>query len=85
MLQVFGANFDGWRMLRGPCLLLLALAWALAHATPTRAQTPFPPGLSAPARTTAMPAFDLPTTAGGHLRSEALRGQVVVIRFWASW
>jgi hypothetical protein len=32
-----------------------------------------------------MPAFDLPTVAGSPLRSESLKGQVLVVRFWASW
>ena len=44
-----------------------------------------PKGLSAPPKPAEMPAFDLPTTAGGTLRSESLRGQVVVVRYWASW
>jgi len=44
-----------------------------------------PTGLSAPPKPTAMPAFDLPTTDGNTLRSESLRGQVVVVRYWASW
>jgi hypothetical protein len=44
-----------------------------------------PPGLSAPAKPMVMPAFDLPTVAGSPLRSESLKGQVLVVRFWASW
>jgi hypothetical protein len=32
-----------------------------------------------------MPAFELPTADGKALRSQALNGQVLVIRFWASW
>lgn len=44
-----------------------------------------PPALRPPAKPTMMPAFELPTTAGTTLKSESLRGQVVVIRFWASW
>ena len=31
------------------------------------------------------PAFDLEQLDGGRLRSEALRGKVQVINFWASW
>ncbi len=31
------------------------------------------------------PAFSLPLLNGGVLRSEALRGRVVVVNFWASW
>ena len=73
------------RIRRGSWFLSLALAWILVHAAPVRAQAPLPPGLSPPAKPTAMPTFELPTVGGTALRSEALRGQVVVIRFWASW
>lgn len=31
------------------------------------------------------PAFDLPTRDGGRIGLDALRGQVVMINFWASW
>jgi len=85
MSQVFGLAFDGRRMRPSSWFVLLALVWALAHATPARSQSPLPPGLSPPAKPTVMPAFELPTIAGTQVRSEALRGQVVVIRFWASW
>ncbi|MPZ44263.1 MAG: hypothetical protein GEV05_12820 [Betaproteobacteria bacterium] len=44
-----------------------------------------PPELKLPAKPTAMPAFALPTTAGSKLDSQSLQGQVLVIRFWASW
>jgi hypothetical protein len=44
-----------------------------------------PPGLKASAKPTAMPAFVLPTTAGSKLDSKSLQGQVLLIRFWASW
>ena len=66
-------------------LVVIALIWAAAQAVPCMAQAPLPAGLSAPAKPTAMPHFDLQTTAGPVLHSDALRGQVVVIRFWASW
>jgi cytochrome oxidase Cu insertion factor (SCO1/SenC/PrrC family) len=74
------------RSLLGSLLLLsLVCAGAMGFGGQARAQASLPPGLSAPAKPTAMPAFELPTTAGTPLRSDALRGQVVVIRFWASW
>jgi hypothetical protein len=44
-----------------------------------------PAGLSVPVKPAAMPAFELPTLTGKPLRSETLKGQVLVIRFWASW
>ena len=31
------------------------------------------------------PAFDLPSLDGGRLASASLRGEVVVVNFWASW
>ena len=49
------------------------------------AQPALPPELKAPAKPTAMPAFVLPTTAGSTLDSKSLQGQVLLIRFWASW
>ena len=64
--------------------LMAVLAFVCASAI--AADLPSPPaGLSAPAKPTGMPAFDLPTTAGSTFRSESLRGQVVVVRYWASW
>jgi hypothetical protein len=61
-------------------------ALAFAAASPAFAAEPaMPAGLSAPAKPTAMPVFDLPTTHGETLSSTSLAGQVLVIRFWASW
>lgn len=63
--------------------MLLAAAW---HAVPVAAAETAPPsGLSAPAKPARMPAFELPTADGKTLRSQTLDGQVLVIRFWASW
>jgi len=59
-------------------------AWALAPLAQA-GEPALPPELKAPAKTTAMPAFVLPTTAGSNLDSKSLQGQVLVIRFWASW
>lgn len=69
------------RFMRGTvaALALLATPHALA------AESALPAGLSAPVKPTVMPAFDLPTTAGKPLASTALKDQVLVIRFWASW
>jgi hypothetical protein len=64
----------------------LMAALALGFAAAIAADLPVPPaGLTAPPKPTAMPAFDLPTTAGGTFRSESLRGQIVIVRYWASW
>jgi len=64
--------------------LIAALALATApHAL--AAGLAFPEGMSAPAKPAVMPAFELPTTSGKALNSASLKGQVVIIRFWASW
>jgi hypothetical protein len=60
------------------------VAWAFAPLV-QGAEQALPPELKAPAKPTAMPAFVLPTTAGSKLDSKSLQGQVLVIRFWASW
>ena len=62
-------------------IVLLAAVLSCANAL---AANP-PAGLSAPAKPTVMPAFDLPTVNGSTFRSESLRGQVVIVRYWASW
>ena len=68
-------------------LSALAVCGALAVGTPaSSAELPSPPaGLSAATKPAIMPAFELPTTAGSSARSASLRGQVVIVRFWASW
>jgi hypothetical protein len=70
---------------RRAALCALASALALWQIPAFSAEPALPAGLNAPAKPTALPSFDLPVTAGGTLRSESLRGQVAVIRFWASW
>ena len=68
-------------------LLRVAIA-VLAASAPgaSAAQLPaYPAGLSAPPKPLAMPAFDLPTVSGTTFHSESLRGQVVIVRYWASW
>ena len=69
------------RWLAGVALSLALGPASLAHAA---AGAPRPP-LKPPAAPAAMPAFVLPTTAGAQLDSKSLQGQVLVIRFWASW
>ncbi|PON16682.1 hypothetical protein C2W62_17115 [Candidatus Entotheonella serta] len=48
------------------------------------APTP-PSGLYALPQPAVMPSFNLPTTNGDTLDSTALAGQVVIVRFWATW
>ena len=50
------------------------------------AEQPSPPeGLIAPSPSTSMPVFELPDAHGATVRSAALQGKVVVVRFWATW
>jgi len=67
-------------LLQAAACLLLAQAPFAPAADPA-----LPAELKPPAKPTPMPAFELPTTSGSMLRSESLKGQVLVIRFWASW
>lgn len=63
--------------------VIVLAAWCVVA---TAAGLPaFPPGLSKPAKSLAMPAFELPTTTGALVHSSALRGQVLIVRYWASW
>ena len=71
------------RWLAGAALCLALGPAALAHAAADLSAPP--PELKPPAKPAAMPAFALPTTAGATLDSKSLQGQVLVIRFWASW
>lgn len=57
-------------------VLLVALLLTLAAC----GGTPAPPTIGAPA-----PDFALPTLDGGEARLAELRGQVVIVNFWASW
>ena len=67
-------------------LAAVALGMALGHAPLAPAASPAPPPELKPlAQPAPMPAFVLPTTAGTKLDSQSLKGQTLVIRFWASW
>lgn len=61
----------------------VALASAVIHAA--AAQLAPPAGLTAPAKPTRLPAFNLPMVAGGAVRSDDLHGKVIIARFWATW
>jgi cytochrome oxidase Cu insertion factor (SCO1/SenC/PrrC family) len=66
-------------LLLGGCLTLSPLS---LHA----AEQPNPPeGLATPSPSTAMPVFEIPDANGETVRSAALQGKVVVVRFWATW
>ena len=62
--------------------ILLTLSSLPAHAAGSPA---LPEGLVAPNQATSMPEFDLPDANGATIRSAALQGKVVVLRFWATW
>lgn len=59
---------------------LAALGWG--RVSPDGVSTALPP---APAIGHPAPDFALPTLAGDELALDALRGQPVVLNFWASW
>lgn len=46
---------------------------------------PLPKGLSAPSAAIKLPAFNLPTAAGGTMKADDYKGKVIVARFWATW
>ena len=62
----------------------VALASSAAHSNAADLP-PLPGGLSVLSTPTRMPAFNLQTAAGGTMRSDDLRGKVVIARFWATW
>ena len=66
--------------------LLLGLLLTLSPLRTPAADSPqLPEGLSAPGQLTPVPGFELPDPDGNPVRAEDLRGEVVVVRFWASW
>jgi cytochrome oxidase Cu insertion factor (SCO1/SenC/PrrC family) len=79
-----GPTAEYQRFVRGIAAALVLAATSFAPYA-LAAEPALPAGLSAPAKPTLMPAFNLPTTAGKRLDSASLKGQVLVIRFWASW
>ena len=62
--------------------ILLTLSSLPTHAagSPT-----LPEGLVAPNQSPSMPEFELPDANGETIRSAALQGKIVVVRFWATW
>lgn len=71
-----------------PCIalaLVLTLVWSPGGATGDRGGTATV-GATTVAQDRAAPRFDLPRLSGsGRLSSASLRGDVVVVNFWASW
>jgi len=66
--------------------LLLGGFLALSPLGLRAAEQPNPPeGLIAPSPSTSMPVFELPDAHSETVRSAALQGKVVVVRFWATW
>jgi hypothetical protein len=65
--------------------VIFGVVLAAAVINAAAAELSPPAGLTAPAKPTRLPAFNLPTVAGGTLRSDDLRGKVVIARFWATW
>ena len=70
------------RML-APAILAFA---SFASFASFAAELPAPPaGLTALAKPTRMPAFNLATPAGGKVHADEFRDKVVIARFWATW
>jgi len=65
--------------------ILGALLTSVALTVSAADSPPFPAGLTAPAKATQLPAFNLPTPAGGTVRADDTHGKVVIARFWATW
>jgi hypothetical protein len=66
--------------------MLVSMALASVVLVATAAELPAPPaGLTALSKPVRMPAFNLSTPAGGTVRADEFRGQVVIARFWATW
>jgi peroxiredoxin len=71
---------------RRDALALLLVAAALVWlGRPRGAPLEAPPLPAGAAAGAPAPAFALPRAAGGALSSDALRGRVVVLNFWATW
>ena len=65
--------------------ILLIGAAMTASVASAAGLPPLPEGLTAPAKATQMPAFNLPKADGATVRSESLADKVVIARFWATW
>jgi len=64
----------------GPWLVAIAVAAAAVFAVVTAPRTPPPLGRGA-----AAPGFELASLDGGAVSLASLRGQVVLVNFWATW
>jgi cytochrome oxidase Cu insertion factor (SCO1/SenC/PrrC family) len=73
------------RVRLGLCLLLGILLTLSPFRTSAADVPQLPEGLATPGQLTPMPVFELPDPDGNPVRSEDLRGKVVVVRFWATW
>ncbi|PWH15555.1 MAG: TlpA family protein disulfide reductase [Anaerolineae bacterium] len=70
------------RLLAG-LVLAAALVWMLFSRVPPQANSAF--ALPAPQKGFTAPNFTLETTDGETITLAALRGQAVILNFWASW
>ncbi len=57
----------------------------LAYGKPAQIETRMPPGLHAVHPPTDLPPFSLPDVSGNTVRSSDLLGNVLILRFWATW
>ena len=57
----------------------------LVYGKPAQTQTRIPAGLHAVQPPTDLPPFSLPDVSGNTVRSSDLLGNVLILRFWATW
>lgn len=63
-------------------VLALVLAGCIAEDAPTSSSVD---KIAAGDRGKPMPAFEVPLLAGGTLKSDDLKGKVLIVDFWATW
>lgn len=73
-------KFENWVML---IILSLGIAWI--YASRSEANTPSGTQIAQPYEGFLAPDFELSTPNGETLRLRELRGQAVILNFWASW
>ena len=66
---------------------MAALCAAFVGSTAHAAEGLFPnvTVMASPPQPTKAPEFDFANLHGGTLKSSALKGRVIIIRFWATW
>jgi hypothetical protein len=66
------------------CILTISLLWGSPYYG-AASDVPLPAGLTALREPQSLPEFEAPGVNGTTVRSADFQGQVMVLRFWASW